>query len=270
MTVQLHAYPTDLTDAQWQHLQLVVRKASPKGRRLKHPRRSIVNAVLYIVRSGCAWRLLPKSFPPWQTVYGYFRQWTRSGLWQQIHDQLRDQVRRQVGKTPAPTAAILDSQSVKIGDQAGLRGFDKAKLISGRKRHLLVDTLGLILGVLVSGASLQDYDGAKQLLVPLVFALGWLQIIWADAGYDKEHLRVFVKGLRPHGKLHLDIVKKPKDQVGFQVQRKRWIVERTFGWLMKSRRLVRDYECKTEHAEAMIHICMIGVMLRRLESAHRK
>lgn len=258
-------YYTDVTDKQWKHMHHLIPQAQQRGRPIGHARRDIVNAILYVVRTGCPWRLLPKDFAPWQTVYGYFRTWRKKGIWQLIHDELRSAVRRKVGKKPSPTAGILDSQSVKIADQAGERGYDAGKKITGRKRHLLVDTLGMILGILVTPASVQDRDGARTLLASLVLVFGRLQIIWADAGYLGE-LIAWVKQLRPFGKLRLEVVKRPEQRKGFQVVRKRWIVERTFGWLMKCRRLVRDYEQKTENAECMIQICMIGLMLRRLNS----
>jgi putative transposase len=220
---------------------------------------------------ACWLRLAPttQTFAPWQTVYDYYRQWTKGGLWQRIHNHLRDEVRRQAGKKPAPTAAIMDSQSVKIADQGGERGYDAGKKVTGRKRHILVDTLGLILGLFITPADVQDRDGARGLLASVVYTLGRLQVIWADAGYLGE-LVAWVKHLRPFGGLRLEVVKRPEQRKGFHVVRKRWIVERTFGWLMKCRRLVRDYEHKTQHAEAMIHICMIALMLRRLEKSGKK
>jgi putative transposase len=210
--------------------------------------------------------LLPKDFAPWQTVYGYFRRWTKAQVWSWIHDTLRERVRRKVGKKPSPTAAIMDSQSVKTGDQGGASGYDAGKKIKGRKRHLLVDTLGLILGLWITPADVQDRDGAKGLLMSVVFWFCRLKVIWADAGYLGELVQ-WVKQLRPFGALHLEIVKRSEEQKGFKVLRKRWIVERTFGWFVKCRRLVRDYEKKITHSEALIQICMIGLMLRRLDKS---
>ena len=258
-------YQTDLTDTQWDLIKNMIPKEQKRGRPLEHTRRSIVNAIFYMARAGCAWRLLPKDFAPWQTVYGYFRSWRKARIWGLIHDTLREQVRRKAGKKPSPTAAIMDSQSVKIGDQAGERGYDAGKKITGRKRHILVDTLGMILGMVITPADVQDRDGARSLLSSMVHVFGRLQIIWADAGYLGQ-LIDWVKQLRPYGKLHLEVVKRPEQRKGFHVVRKRWIVERTFGWLMKCRRLVRDYEQKPENSECMIHICMVGIMLRRLDS----
>jgi len=260
-------YPTDLTDEEWHQIQsLVPKPKSGKGRRgrpLKLDRRTLLNAICYEVRSGCAWRLLPKDFGPWQTVYGYFRQWSQDWTWTFIHDTLRDWLRKTEGRQVAPTAAIIDSQSVKTPDQAGERGYDAGKKIKGRKRHLAVDTLGLMLGIMITSAATQDRDAAKNLIGTLVQLFGRLQIIWADGGYLGALIQ-WVKQLRPFGKLHLEIVRRCDHAKGFKVLPKRWIVERTFGWFSKSRRLRTDYEVRLDHSEAMLRICMIRLMVRRL------
>lgn len=257
-------YPSDLTDAEWEWIEPYVPKPKRGGRPIKHPRRLILDAVFYFVRSGCSWRMLPKDLPPWPTVYDYFRQWAQTCLWLQIHHILRELVRYQSGRALTPTAAIVDSQSVKTGDQAGSRGIDAAKKIHGRKRHVLTDTLGLIVLALVTAGDVQDQDGAKRLLAPVLSVLRRLQIIWADGKYGVGWLLDWIRGQRPYGKLHLQVVSKPLGQRGFSVLPKRWIGERTFGWLVKSRRLVRDYEVRTDHSEAFIYIVMIRIMLRRL------
>ncbi len=225
-------------------------------------RRSLLNAMFYVVRSGCAWRLLPSDFGPWQTVYGYFRRWSQDWTWEFMHDVLRDCVRKTAGRKVAPTAAIVDSQSVKTPDQAGERGYDAGKKISGRKRHVAVDCLGLILAVMITPAAVQDRDAARPLIKGLVSMYGRLQIIWADGGYLGA-LVTWVKQLRPFGKLRLEVVRRCDDVKGFKVLPRRWVVERTFGWLFKSRRLCRDYEVRLDHSEAMIRICMIRIMVRR-------
>ena len=262
-------YPTDLTDQEWNEIKSLVPapKAKPgrRGRPPKRDRRCILNAILYVVRSGCAWRLLPKDFGPWSTIYGYFRRWSQDWTWKFIHDRLRDGLRKASGRRAAPTAAILDSQSVKTAEQGGACGYDAGKNIKGRKRHLAVDSLGLLLGVLVTSASVSDPRGAQRLLSAVVSTFGWLQIIWADRGYQGR-LVAWVKSLRPWGKLRLDIVKPPQGRKGFHVQRKRWIVGRTLSWFFKSRRLRNDYEVRTDHSEAMILLCMIRIMVKRLAS----
>src|SRR5882672_3426456 len=180
-------YPTDLTDAEWNEIKsLIPTSKSGKGKRgrpIALDRRTLVNAIFYVVRSGCAWRLLPRDFGPWQTVYGYYRRWTQDWTWRFIHDALRDSVRRTEGRKVAPTAAIIDSQSVKVADQAGERGYDAGKKVSGRKRHVAVDCLGLILVIMITPAAVQDRVAAKGLIELLVTLYGRLQILWADGGY---------------------------------------------------------------------------------------
>jgi putative transposase len=263
-------YPTDLTDEEWNQIRsLVPAPKSGKAKRGRPPkldRRSLVNAIFYVVRSGCAWRLLPRDFGPWQTIYGYFRRWSQDWTWIFIHDTLRDWLRKTEGRNVAPTAAIVDSQSVKTPDQAGERGYDAGKKIKGRKRHLAVDSLGLIMGLMVTSAAVQDRAAAKPLIRGLVDLFGRLQIIWADGGYLGKLVH-WVKQLRPYGKLKLEVVRRCDRAKGFKVLPKRWLVERTFGWFFKSRRLCRDYEVRLDHSEAMIRICMIRVMVRRLANA---
>jgi len=257
-------YPSDLSNREWKLLEPLIPKSKANGRPFKHPRRIILNAIFYLNRSGCQWDMLPKHFPPKSTVFDYFSALRKSGLWEKLNHALRVKVRVAEGRKPSPTAAILDSQSVKAAEQGGLTvGYDAGKKIGGRKRHLLVDTLGLILGAVVTSAAVQDRDGAVALLSIFYLLFGKLQIIWADGGYAGP-LVEWTKGLRPFGKLHLDIVRRSDDAKGFQLVRKRWIVERTFSWLYKSRRLSRDYEQRTDHSEAHIYVCMCRIMLKRL------
>lgn len=256
-------YPTDLSDAQWKLLEPMLPKVKKRGRP-PTDRRLILNGLLYFVRSGCAWRLLPREFGPWETVYGCFRTWRRQGLWKFIHEVLRRMVRRQAGKRSQPTAAILDSQTVRSADHGGLRGYDAGKKIKGRKRHILVDTLGLLLWVCVTPADVSEKAGARAFLTQALQWFGWLRCIWADQGYLGGAFGAWVTAHRKTGSLRLEIVPRLQNQRGFKVLARRWIVERTFGWFMKHRRLVRDYETKIENAEAMLYLTMIGVMLRRI------
>lgn len=256
------SYPTDLTDEQWSHIESLVPAPKPGGRPPKYERRSIVNAILYIVQAGCSWRLIPKTFPPWSSVYGYFRLWSKEGVWERLHNELRDQTRLKAGKATTPTAGIIDSQSVKMGDQGGAVGYDAGKKVKGRKRHILVDTLGCLLSIVITPANEQDRDMAQPLLVEGLNKFRTLKRIWADSGYTGALISWVAKRWR--GRAELEIVKRSDDVKGFKVLPKRWIVERTFGWLTKARRLVKDYEQKTTHSESFIYIRMSQVMLRRL------
>jgi putative transposase len=264
--MQNSLYPTDLSDEQWNLLQLVLPPRKEHRSRGRPPAdlRRICNALLYFVRAGCAWRLLPRDFGPWKTVYHYFWRWTQQGRWQVIHDVLRGGVRAQADKRSQPTAAILDSQTVRSADQAGERGYDAAKKTKGIKRHILVDTLGLLLAVCVTRADVPERAGARTLLDRALTCFGWLRCLWADQGYAGKDFAAWVAAHRKTGTLRLEVVRRDKTRRGFAALPKRWIVERTFGWFMKHRRLVRHYEIKTSHAEAWLHISMIGIMLRRL------
>jgi transposase len=254
-------YDTDLTDAQWNliepHLPAPKRRGRPPT-----PLRPLLNAILYVVKSGCQWRLLPKTFPPWQTVYHRFRQWSRDHTWAALNARLRALVRKAQGKRCRPTAAILDSQSVKSDPHGGATGYDAGKRIKGRKRHLLVDTLGLVLGVCVTPASTTERAGAQTLLTCFLPGLAWLRVLWVDGGYRGEAFAQWVKTLRH--KLTVEVVKRAQGTTGFAVLPRRWIVERTFAWLMRHRRLVRDFETTEASAEAVIYIAMIRIQLRRL------
>lgn len=254
-------YETSLTDAQWAYLKPMLPKPAKRGRP-PIDRRRVLDAVLYIVKCGCPWRYLPIDFPAWKTVYHVFRQWIRNHQWATLNDALRTLVRRTHGKRSQPTAAVLDSQSIKSDGHGGRVGYDPGKRIKGRKRHLLVDTLGLVLGVVVTPASTTERDGAQQVLDRVLGWFTWLRILWVDGGYTGETFARWVKGLRP--KLEVEVIKRSDTTVGFKILPRRWVVERTFGWLMRQRRLARDYETSETSAEAWIYIAMIRIQLRRL------
>jgi putative transposase len=257
-------YPTDLTDEQWQIFRKLLPQASRRGAPQTVCRRAVVNAILYVLRSGCAWRLLPHEFPNWKTVYGIFRGWRDDGTWQAIHDSLRDKLRRKESRKTSPSAAIIDSQTVKTTEVGGERGYDAAKKVNGRKRHIVVDTLGLILAVVVHSANVQDYEGAVLvlgILGRLKARFHRLKVIFADSAYGRNNLPECVQDA--FGWL-LQTVLRPVNVKGFVVLPKRWIVERTFGWLGRYRRHSKDYERNTASSEAMIYIAMSHVMIRRL------
>ncbi len=254
-------YTSDLTDAEWQCLDYCFPKPSKKGRRRKHPFRELVNAIFYLVRTGCQWRNLPKDFAPWRTVYHYFRCWKHNGLWHQIHTHLREHLRLVSGRKPQPSAAIIDSQSVKSTETSDERGYDAGKKINGRKRHLLVDTIGLVLLVMVLPANIQDRDGAKQLLAAFFSQKTRRRVkhIWADGGYTGTLL----ERARKLWRCTVEIVKRSELHT-FKVLPRRWVVERTFGWLGRYRRLSRDYERQATTGETMVYLAMIRLMLARL------
>jgi transposase len=254
-------YDTSLTDAQWAYLKPMLPKPAKRGRP-PIDRRRILDSILYVVKYGCPWRYLPSDFPARKTVYHGFRQWICNHQWAALNDAMRTLVRKTHGKRSRPTAAILDSQSVKSAGHGSTVGYDAAKQIKGRKRHLLVDTLGLVLGVVVTPASTTERAGAQMLLAQVLSWFTWLRILWVDGGYTGQIFADWVKGLRP--KLAVTVVKRSDATAGFKVLSRRRVVERTFGWLMRQRRLVRDYETTETSAEAWIHIAMIRIQLRRL------
>src|SRR5919199_5669832 len=255
-------YPTDLSDAQWTHLRSYLPTPKAQGRPRAYSLRDIFDAIFYVLKSGCPWRLLPHDLPPWSTVYYHFRRFRLSGLWHRLFKVLHAAQRKRVGKDPQPTVAIIDSQSVKtVEESAHPSGYDAHKNVKGRKRHLLVDALGLPLSVYVTSADAQDRVGAQRLLAGLKPLLPRLKKIWADGAYRGEKLAGWCK---EQGGWELKIVERSADTEGFAVLPHRWIVERTFGWLMRNRRLSKDYERKVQTSETYIKVAMIRLILRRL------
>jgi putative transposase len=258
-------YPTDLSDEEWVLLRTRLPELHRTVRMRTHSLRDVFDAVFYVLRSGCPWRLLPGDFPPWSTVYYHFRMFRQGGLWHRVFTVLRTAERGRIGKDFNTSAAIVDSQSVKTTEEgAGSNGYDAHKNVKGRKRHLLVDTLGLALSVCVTPADVQDRAGARLLLAGLGSLVPRLKKIWADGAYSGKEL---ARWCEEQGGWEIEVVKRNKKAKGFEVLPKRWIVERTFGWLRRDRRLAKDYERKVQTSETLIEVAMIRLMLRRLAKA---
>jgi len=252
-------YPTDLTDEEWARIEPLLPKPAKTGRQREVDLREVLNAIRYMARSGGGWRMLPRDFPPWQTVYWWFRRFVRLLLFRTIHDIALMMDRERQGREASPTAGVIDSQTVKA-PAAKARGYDAGKKIVGRKRHITVDTDGRLLMVNLTTADISDSAGAQLILDAIRKRWPWIKHLFADGAYDRTQLMDKAAFLD----FVIEVVRRIDNEPGFKVLPRRWVVERTFGWMVRWRRLVRDYEQRLDVSEAMIHVAMGSLMLRRI------
>ena len=286
-------YPSDLSEAEWNLLEHHLPASKRRGRPRLHSPRAILNAVFYVLKSGCQWRMLPRDFPPWKTVFHYFRAWRIDGTWERLNRATRRRLRKHLGRDPEPSAGVVDSQSAKTTGVGGQqRGFDGGKKVRGRKRHLLVDTEGLVVEARVHSAKVPDQDGIRRLLEPARSRLPQLSYLWVDAGYrgrgkewaeqalgvkvevvnrspkppPEKVLRVWAKEWFREGR-EIDLSKLLPKRAGFEKLPRRWVAERTFAWISHNRRMAKDYERLCSTSESFVYAAMARLMVRRLACA---